>query len=41
MGSTTNFEKSFQILEKKVMILHENRLQADDSHGIACLISFF
>ena len=28
-------------LTKKGMILHENRLPADDSHEISCLIGYF
>ena len=31
----------FPNFRKKGMILHENRLAADDSHEISCLICFF
>ena len=40
----TNFATSFPILDKnklKGMILHENRLPADDSHEVSCLICYF
>ena len=30
-----------QLLTKKGMIFHENRLPADDSHEISCLICYF
>ena len=37
--TTANFATSFLIFQKKKgMILHENRLQGDDSHEITCLI---
>ena len=38
----TNFETSFPIFEKnKGKIFHENRLPADNSHEISCLIHYF
>ena len=40
LQQTTNFGTSLLIL-KKGMIFHENRLPADDSHEISCLIYYF
>ena len=40
MQQTTNCETSFFIFEKN-KIFHENRLSADDSHQISCLICYF
>ena len=31
----------FPNFQQKSMILHENRLPADDSHAISCLICYF
>ena len=40
MLQTTNFT-SFLNLKKKGMIFHENRLPAEDSYDISCLIWYF
>ena len=37
IANAANFATAFLIFEKG-MILHENRLQADDSYEITCLI---
>ena len=40
LQQTTNFVTSLQIFNKKG-ILYENRLPADDSREISCLICYF
>ena len=42
LQQTTNYATSFLIFKKKKgMIFHENRLPADDSHEMSCLICYF
>ena len=41
IAADDKFATSFLIFEKKGMIFHENRLTADDSHEISCIICYF